>query len=99
MHENTGLGDCPLIDPPHSRCYEFFFVMYEFSRELRPFLQLFVFRLIIRESQNKYFFEKLSDKPLLARRKLVGSTFNIENNDPLAISMFLLGFHIQHCLS
>ena len=76
-----------------------FFVTYEFSRELRPFLQLFVFRFIIRESQNKYFFEKLSDKPLLVRRKLVGSAFNIENNDPLAISMFLLGFHIQHCLS
>ena len=99
LHENIWLGDCPLIDPPHSRCYKFFFVMYEFSRELIPFLQLFVFSFIVRENQNKYCFEKISDKPLLALRKLVGSTFNIENNDLLAISMFLSGFHIQHCLS
>ena len=36
----------PSCSYPHLRCYEFFFLAYEFSRELRLFLHLFVFRII-----------------------------------------------------
>ena len=84
----------------HLRCWWVFFLTYEFSKDLRLFLQLFVFRFII-ERDRINIFEEISDQPL-AFRKRAGSTFNIENNDPLAISisqMFLSDFHIQHCLN
>ena len=80
LHENLGLGDSALKDfdlktllvNPHLRCYEFFFLNYEFSRDLKLFSQLFVFRFIIER---------------VRINTLWGSTFNIEGNDPLAISI------------
>ena len=49
--------------------FEFFFLTYEFSRELRLFLQFFCLQVYYREGQNKHFLKQFL--------KLVGSTFNI----------------------
>ena len=37
----------PQFSYPYLRCYEFFFLPYKFYRELKLFLQLFVFGFII----------------------------------------------------
>ena len=53
----------PQFSYPHLRCYEFFFLAYEFSKELRLFLQLFVFRFFM-EGQSKYLLWKFEASTL-----------------------------------
>ena len=46
------------VSYPHLRCYEFFFLTYEFARQLRPFLQLIVFKLVIERVRMNIFLSK-----------------------------------------